>query len=381
LESLVSDLTDKQIPVSSYAIGPGRDVMLLATLANQTGGMVYVDAAEGGSAAQAGLALAEVARAAVYWPKTTDLPQAMQETLPNRVPPLRSDRDTVLIGKLDSRDPSSISMTMETGGQTVEMKWDVQPQQSNEDHHYLPELVSAARNDGGVRLPTLGSAGLAEVARMMVGANENLTQLGAHALRTGNTQGALQVAETVLQRDPNNPQARALVQAAQNLGGRNDDPGLRLINVQDGRAAAEANPGGNQPGALLQELLATGGDFLANVENLAAIDEQRMRAQVEQEMTAARDRMRTNPEGARRDLKLLIETIDRSDSLAPETRTLLRQQVEGVIREAERREVETAIGANWPRRIGPPARSVNGRSKRRRARSRRSNRCWIASTR
>jgi hypothetical protein len=142
LDSLVNDLTDKQIPVSSYAIGPGRDVMLLATLANQTGGMVYVDAAEGGSAEQAGLALAEVARATVYWPKTTDLPQAMQETLPSRVPPLRSDRDTVLIGKLDSRDPSSISMTMETGGQAVEMKWDVQPQESNEDYHYLPELVA-----------------------------------------------------------------------------------------------------------------------------------------------------------------------------------------------------------------------------------------------
>ncbi|TVS07715.1 MAG: hypothetical protein EA424_29460, partial [Planctomycetaceae bacterium] len=345
MESLVSDLTDKQIPVSSYAIGPGRDLILLATLANQTGGKVHVDAPEGGSAEQAGQAMAQAARGTVYWPKTADLPGSMRETLPSRVPPLRSDRDTVLIGMLDSRDAASISMTMETAGQTLEMSWEVQPQASNEDYRFLPDLVSSARSDGGIRLPTVGSSGLAEVAQMMVAVDENLARLGENALRTGNVQGALQVAETILQRDPNNPQARAIVQAARNMGGRDDDPGLRLVNIQDAPdaaapAAGRAVPGGNQPGALLQELLDSGGGFMANVENLAAIDEQRMRAQVEQEMTEARDRMRTNPEGAKRDLKLLLETIDRSDSLTPENRTQLRRQVEGAIREAERREIE-----------------------------------------
>jgi hypothetical protein len=128
LDTLVETLAEKQIPVSSYAIGPGRDVILLATLANQTGGMVYLDLMQGGSAEQAGAELARAARAGVYWPKKADLPQALRETLPSRVPPLRSDRDTVLIGTLDSREPLSISMTTEVGGRTVEMNWDVRPE-------------------------------------------------------------------------------------------------------------------------------------------------------------------------------------------------------------------------------------------------------------
>src|SRR5262249_20014455 len=40
---LMEKLRDERISVSSYAIGPRRDANLLAALANQTGGNLYID--------------------------------------------------------------------------------------------------------------------------------------------------------------------------------------------------------------------------------------------------------------------------------------------------------------------------------------------------
>lgn len=44
--SAVDNLVKSRIPVTNYAIGPSRNEMLLAALANQTGGQLYLDADE-----------------------------------------------------------------------------------------------------------------------------------------------------------------------------------------------------------------------------------------------------------------------------------------------------------------------------------------------
>ena len=98
---LVDGLVQRRISVSSFVIGPRRDVYLLATLANHTGGNLLADA-DGVSAEQSGQTLARIATAPVYWPRTAELPETFSETYPQRVPPLRTDRDTILVGVLAS---------------------------------------------------------------------------------------------------------------------------------------------------------------------------------------------------------------------------------------------------------------------------------------
>jgi len=336
----VQGLVDKRASVSSFAIGPDRDIYLLAAVANHTGGMVYLDSNEGQWAERAGQAMADVVRTPVYWPTAVNLPGAIREVYPKNLPPLRGDRDTVVIGLLQSRDVKDLSLTAELDGKPVELRWNVAVHDALDDYSFLPQLVASVRDSGGIGLPTLGSASLQEVAKMVSANNELLTKLGRNALRVGDTDGALKVADAVLKRDPNNPQAQLIRDAAKRNG---NDTDLRLINLQD-PAAGEAAAGAAPPapgGGLLAEVEA-GGDFLANVEASQQILEQKIKTEVERALNQARDQMDTNPENARRDLKIELETIERSPDLGPETRAQLKSQIESAIREAGRRAIEVA---------------------------------------
>ncbi|MEZ6106938.1 MAG: VWA domain-containing protein [Pirellulaceae bacterium] len=96
---LTSGLVDSRIAVSSLAIGPDRDVALLAALANRTGGNIYLAGDDPAEAQLGGVGLAKTVRHAVIWPEHVTLPAAMTETFPAAMPP-RTDRDTIVVGTL-----------------------------------------------------------------------------------------------------------------------------------------------------------------------------------------------------------------------------------------------------------------------------------------
>ena len=332
----VQELVDKRASVSSFAIGPGRDLYLLAALANHTGGMVYMDSNEGAWAERAGQAMADVIRTPVYWPTNVNLPSSIREIYPKTLPPLRGDRDTVVIGVLADRDVKDMTLAGEVDGQPVDLRWNVSVQNALDDYSFLPELVASVRDSGGLGLPTLGSASLQEVAKLVAANNELLTKLGRNALRTGDSDGALKVAEAVLKRDPNNPQAQLIRDAAKRGGA--DDADLRLINLQDPGAAGAPPAAG---GGLLAEVQGEG-LFLDQVENLQQVQEQKLKTEVEQAISKAREQMNKQPEAAKRELKIWLETIERSPDLGPDLRAQLKNQIEGAIREAGRLAIEVA---------------------------------------
>ena len=85
------------MPVTSFAVGPRCDGQLLATLANHTGGMLVIDG-ERIEAREAGAFLGRSVHEQVLWPTSTTWPKVFTAIYPQQAPPLRSDRDTVLIG-------------------------------------------------------------------------------------------------------------------------------------------------------------------------------------------------------------------------------------------------------------------------------------------
>ena len=113
----MSDLRRSGVSVNSFAVGPQRDTQLLAALANQTGGNLYIDTettwpneAEGITTQRAleenrrrggvaGKMLAQWVRGEVVRPTTTEWPAVVAEAYPTQMPPLRSDRETVVVGK------------------------------------------------------------------------------------------------------------------------------------------------------------------------------------------------------------------------------------------------------------------------------------------
>ena len=191
MKELVQMLSARRISFSSYAIGPERDVEFLAALANNTGGQLFLDAANV-TGQQAGSELARSARVPVLWPTASTVTK-LGEAYPAMVP-LRADRDSVVIGKLSDSAPKTVRLVGQVNGTTVKMKWNVEPTASD-DYGFLPTLVGNARKNDGASLATVGMAGLDEIRRIVAASAQTLTQLSAQALSTGNKAGAKLLAE------------------------------------------------------------------------------------------------------------------------------------------------------------------------------------------
>ncbi|MFN9913148.1 MAG: hypothetical protein ACK53L_11215, partial [Pirellulaceae bacterium] len=97
-QGLIDRLVGSQTSVTSLAIGPVLNVEGLATIANHTGGCVFVRDRMSGTTQEIGRGLSQVAMEPVFWSQVGDFPQAMAQRFPQALPPLRSDRDSILIG-------------------------------------------------------------------------------------------------------------------------------------------------------------------------------------------------------------------------------------------------------------------------------------------
>ena len=123
---LVGALVDNRIAVSSLAVGPQVDKQLLGSLAANTGG-VLLDAAKV-AAADAGKKLAAAADGTVLWPKSAAWPAAMVDVLPKRVAPLRTDRESFVIGSMKGPvSPMDVKITVAGPVGDEVLSWKVAP--------------------------------------------------------------------------------------------------------------------------------------------------------------------------------------------------------------------------------------------------------------
>lgn len=331
-ETIVNDLVANRASVSSMAIGPSRDGRLLATLANHTGGMLYVDSDQN-TGQDAGVAMAHAARGTVLWPVASKIPASVRESYPKQLPPLRADRDSILIGMLDGAGTGDLSVTYEANGKTIEQSWKLSPEASSADFGFLPQLVDKARPDAGLRLPTIGSAGLREAAQVMTNNAKQLAELSGHALRTGNLAGARTAAAAAVARDPGNPRAVAVLDAADKFASAPaGEASLNLINHQGGGTSAASD--------LLHEFEGESGAFLDKVETAKRVQSEAIQAEVETGLGQASQRMSSNPESARQALKVLLERVDTEPDLDTEVRSQLSGRIQSAIREVGRVTIE-----------------------------------------
>ncbi|MFP6671284.1 MAG: hypothetical protein VB857_07715, partial [Pirellulaceae bacterium] len=355
--ALVSDLQKSRVAISSLAIGPERNVHLLAAVANQTGGMVHIDSDENSSAQQAGMNMVQASTGTVLWPTSVKVSAAVIERFPRVTSPLRLDRDTVWLGTLKAGEASClVDLTVEVAGQPVQMKWQVAVPESHPDFGYLPQLVELARKDGGISLPTLGSEGLAWVGSMMRKNAEGLAKLSLHALRSGDLRGAHRVANLALKNDPRNPEAVAVRQAARRehrdrlaatpVGLNQEAPAQQPAAAAQPAAAqpgdepalklggqAEIQSGGDNRFANLED----NGDFLDKVQYDREVLAGKLTVQVDAALNEARDLLGENPDQAIQVSKNASGLIRRAVNVSPETRQALERRVEAMIHEARAR--------------------------------------------
>ncbi len=225
--SAIGQLTQTRAAFSSYAIGPQRDVETLAALANLLGGNLYLDSDDASAVEQGAQGLASSCRGQVFWPQTVRLPDAIAEIYPKKFPPLRSDRDTIVIGELNKRGQVDLEVVGELNRRETTFRWSVATEASNEDFAFLPKLIDMARRNDGLTLPTVGSAGLLETARVLSINARTLSQLGAQAVLIGDLDSARTLAEEAQALDPLSTDVKILQSALQR------DPAAEVASPQD----------------------------------------------------------------------------------------------------------------------------------------------------
>ena len=327
-DELIGSLVDKRIAVSSYAVGPRLDVALLGALAGRTGGMV-VDESDG-----AGKELAAAAKGLVLWPESVTWPAGFSEIYPKRTPPLRTDRDSVVIGTYKGEGPFDVEMTVDVAGEPKTLSWQVAANPPEPSNGYLAQLVETARLDGGLGLPIVGSETLREANTAVEVGVFNMGQLARQALNTGDLDSAERLAREVLRQNPQDTEAREIRAAAEGRrGAAQAGPAAMAAGPDDLNLVGPGGPAAADP-------LAAEGAFVDAVERERRMIEQMITAEVVNTVSQARGAVSADPGAAIQNLKLQLDSVQRSPDLNPEVRNQLVDQIQAALREASRREVE-----------------------------------------
>ncbi|MBN1591221.1 MAG: hypothetical protein JW888_17040, partial [Pirellulales bacterium] len=332
-ETLVAALTDARVAVSSYAVGPRLDEQLLGALAGRTGGIMksqenaVVLEKDGKpkdvaalSPQEVGKALAQAATGVVYWPVSAELPKdRMTEVLPKRMPPLRADRDSVLIGTLKGEGPLSIKITANTPSGTKKLAWEVTPGKSEKKNEFLGKLVGVARADGGMSLPLIDSNSLQQARNVSNVSAINLTQLAREAIAVGNLPRAEQMLAEVLRRKPDDRQAKALLaEIKQDKPGAPVEEELNLV----GGPQTETDDGA----------------FARTFELDRKIIAEQVTKDVQVAIADARKKAAVGGEEVINNLKLQLENVRRMGQLDPDVRAQLVSQLESALRLTQTRQ-------------------------------------------
>ncbi len=392
LTKVVDKLRKARVSVTSFAVGPKLDTNLLAVLANQTGGNLYVqnpmvwqDEAAGISdaraqaenmrnAEKAGQQLATWSAATVLWPEQVDFATELGKSFPAALPPLRSDRDSIVVGVTRDTLPETLAVSIETGGVTGpnELTWQAQAEPSEEDHAFLVEIITAAKADDGLSLPTLGSVGLLETARLVGARMDQLTQLAERAVAAGDHEAARRISAAVLQADPGNARARTVQHVVEQAGPFDQLSGESIvvqptpvseelpplpaptdfaapaegdIQLVQPTQAIEQAPGtviyegapvvsGPAVGGGLLDQVVEDGDFLDQVEQERRVFIDMLRKEIQNALIDARAQMATNPQIAIQDLKLSLESVQRVADLDAGHRAELVSKLRSALKEA-----------------------------------------------
>ena len=374
LRDLTDALRSKKAAFSAVGIGPQVNWPCLAAMANATGGMLLVPG-ESDPLRDAGSRIGRLAIEPVWWPEAAvfsgaDGGEQQLLTLPVRMPPLRADRDAVVLIE-DALDGASLSITLvpsqampTADGQGVAAIRPVQvaipPSTPLPENAYLEELVRNAAPTGGVFLPLLGREGLDVAKGVIRNEASSLATLSKQAESAGAHGSAFRLATAALRRDPDNVEA-SLVQS------------VAMKRLQEPFADEEATDSGPESiedlpspppqadpsfGAPRSPAPAADDGVSDELADLAAM--RKVRAQALQQDTAVRLRairklMTTDPDTARIQLKELQRELRTSDDLDAAARDRLDRQIEISIRESvvrSREKLESDLATERRRAIG-----------------------------
>ncbi len=347
LDRLVGDLLSLRAPLIAFGVGPQIQEQMLGALASRSGGLVAAEAV-GVDAGLYGNGLARAVHASVLWPKAGSVkwPVGM-DIYPQIVPPLRSDRDTVLVGTTKSTAAQRVQIDVEGPAGSKTLAWDIPPWMPSAANCYLATLVDQAKCDGGRTLPLIDGASLSVAKRQIEAGGRGLASLAAEALKGGNLESANRLADAALRRNPNDLAARAVLDAVANGGGaaRAADKAARNAPVpgEAGDLVLQGDAAAPQQGTAAEQQIVSGNALAEQWHKTFRNTIDLARSQVSTEPGKAADTIRNKTNDLLAETELPAETRERlAGMLRAAGREIKHRGAEVVFRQQQRIREEMA---------------------------------------
>lgn len=302
LADLGDDLANNHIAMDAVAIGPNVDASVLKTLAAKAGGMVvsnedmnYTD-------------FPNMIRRKVSW--TTGEPtHTFQAVYPVKVPPLRSDRETIIIGKANKGIGQGIfSFKKEDGTDEVVNYTPVEVAGSN-----ITDMVQKVEKSNGGWLPLENWVDYQNINQLFDQKVDGMLAQVDDLLngQTFDLTSAEAIVQEAAKKYPSNPEVLEYVRMIDDLKRQNADAVKTFITPESGE--------------LRREVIAQD------------VETQRARVMVQNEIGKARQVMANNPDEA---IEILMAVQNQLGilGLPPEDLDVLSKQVQSSIREAKSRQ-------------------------------------------
>lgn len=305
-DGICKDLAAKKLPVNSVQIGPNPDARVLACLAAKTGGMAITPSE---NASDTIAAMDSATSANVIWPDQASVkwPSSFKPAMD--FPPLRTDRDSMIVGTYTGNGSLDLTVNTTDGEQT----WSAQPENAAEKFDYIKQLVSMANSSKGL-VPLVSKEDMYKAENAMIDRVNELTRLANTAITTGDIQDAQNLVNELKSLDPQNA----------------DIQNLEKLISENGAGQAIALDNGPTD----FDLIDSAGLLDSEDASMGAITQQQV-GEVTRTINDARASLRIDPEGAIQNLKNMREAVRRNADIKAADRDALVRNLEAAIREAQ----------------------------------------------
>ena len=356
LRQLTKDLVAAQLPVISVAVGPQVDLALLGTLAQHTGGSVLTlesKAVAGrdltnAQTAEVGRTLAVASRAPVLFQTSFKSQPAVTEWQPQNFPPIRFDRETVVILKGFKGARLQMNAWGTFAGKTTHLSWNLERNDTT-THPYLARLWDLAARDQGLSFPWADAALLATAQQAFETEMAQLVDTAEQELghkRLAAAEGILAALKKVA---PERLEVTRLATATANLKAKlvANQPAEEEAPAEEAPATEAPTTEAPAPSAGLDDTndaddtsSAPTRSLIDDLENRRQIREEQLSSDVDLALQSARLAAQTDVEAALDDLKRQMNTVISATDISADVRDGLRTRLEALRYELEGRKIK-----------------------------------------
>lgn len=363
MRNLINDLRQSTVPVTSVAIGPRTDLMLLGSLAQHTGGKLIIEEVDvvadrrGGGTATTKLALdlVQSARMPVFYPdQITTIPEIsdLQPTLP---PPVRFDRETVLLGRGLTESRLTVQLSGQFEGQPKRLSWDLKSENLGGSSGFVYQAWKVSEESNGLAMPLAGRDLLIKEHGVYQTQVSELADAGLIQLQRKQLPQAENLARSLRQLDPGSATAQQILTASNRLRTQPVKRQRTLTVAQadpDAQPAAQpaatpADPAVVDPAAAPEPMpgdVSVDSADQSNPKQDTLLEELNARQQIRiQELTSEVNRTideanrlsKTDFEGSTAMLKDLLNVVDTAVELPESTRHPLRRRLDSTLQKVQ----------------------------------------------